>query len=261
MILSNTVGSHAQMDLIDMSSQEFAGYKWILRYHDHHSGFAHVGVLHTKTAKECGKELIKILSTAIVPEVLQSDNGGEFLGDCIRLINANFPGVHVVKGRARHPQSQGGVERGNAPFKEALQKWMQGNGKDWTVGVFMVNAAINQCTSRVKGEYSPYSIYYGQKLHSPCTFAMGETAKIADTEYGIQVAKKLLQKIKKMEPEPSISTDDLEDAMAQGDELFFKEEKMTDEEKQQSLFFAEREIDRLVARTLEHLGFEKKRIK
>ena len=33
---------------------------------------------------------------------------------------------------------------------------------------------------------------------------------------------------------------------------------MTDEEKQQSFFFAEREIDRLVARTLEHLGFEKK---
>ena len=99
MILSNTIGRHAQMDLIDMSSQEFAGYKWILHYHDHHSGFAHVGVLHMKTAKECGKELMKILSTAIVPEVLQSDNG-------VRLINANFPGAHVVKGRACHPQSK-----------------------------------------------------------------------------------------------------------------------------------------------------------
>ena len=68
---------------------------------------------------------------------------------------------------------------------------------------------------------------------------MGETVKIAETEYGIQVAKKLLQKKKKMELEPSISTNDLEDAMVQGDELFFKEEKMTNEEKQQSFFFAE----------------------
>jgi len=212
----------------------------------------------TKTAKECGKELMKILSTAINPEVLQLDNGGKFLGDCIRLINVNFPGVHVVKGHACHPQSQGGVERGNAPFKEALQKWMQGNGKDWTVGVFMVNAAINQHMSRVKGEYSPYSIYYGQKLRLPCTFTMGETAKIANTEYGIQVAKKLLQKIKKMELEPSISTDDLEDAMVQGDELFCKEEKMTTEEKQQTFFFVEQEIDHLVACTLEHLGSRKK---
>ena len=55
--------------------------------------------------------------------------------------------------------------------------------------------------------------------------------KIVKTEYGIQVAKKLLQKIKKMEPEPSISTNNLEDAMVQGDELFYKEEKMTNEEK------------------------------
>ena len=58
------------------------------------------------------------------------------------------------------------------------------------------NACEEEDTSRVKGEYSPYSIYYGQKLHLPCTFAMGETVKIAKTEYGIQVANKVLQKIK-----------------------------------------------------------------
>ena len=63
--------------------------------------------------------------------------------------------------------------------------------------------------------------------------------KIVKTEYGIQVAKKLLQKIKKMEPEPSISTEDLEDAMVKGGELFYKEEKMNDEEKQQAFFYAE----------------------
>ena len=79
MILSNTVGSCAQMDLINMSSQEFLGYKWILHYHNHHSGFAHVGIMTTKNAKGCGQELMKILSTAIIPEVLQSDNGREFL--------------------------------------------------------------------------------------------------------------------------------------------------------------------------------------
>jgi len=51
---------------------------------------------------------------------------------------------------------------------------------------------------KVKGEYSPYSFYYRQKLHPSYTFAMGETVKIAETEYGIQVAKKMLQNIKKM---------------------------------------------------------------
>ena len=42
-----------------------------------------------------------------------------------------------------------------------------------------------------------------------------------------------------MEPEPSISTEDLEDAMVKGGELFYKEEKMNDEEKQQAFFYAE----------------------
>jgi len=69
-----------------------------------------VDIMHLKTAKECGKELMKILSMAVIPEVLQSENGREFLGECIKLINTTFHGVNVVKGHARHPQSQGGVK-------------------------------------------------------------------------------------------------------------------------------------------------------
>jgi len=38
MILSETIGSRAQLDLIDMTSQEHNGYSWVLQYHDHHSG-------------------------------------------------------------------------------------------------------------------------------------------------------------------------------------------------------------------------------
>ena len=122
-----------------------------------------MGAMHTTTAKECGKELMMILSMVIVQEVLHFDNGGEFLGECVRLINDNFPGVHVVKGLARHPQSQGDVKCGNAPFKEASQKWMQVNGEDWT---FLVKAAISQHMLWVKGELSSCCIYYGQKLSS-----------------------------------------------------------------------------------------------
>ena len=67
------------------------------------------------------------MSTVVVLEILQSDNGAAFLGTCIKLINKHFPKVHVVKGRSQHPQSQGGIECGNTSFKEALEKWMQAN--------------------------------------------------------------------------------------------------------------------------------------
>ncbi len=75
--------------------------------------------------------LMRILSTAVLPEILQSDNGKEFLGYCIKMIKENYHTIKVVKGRLYHPASQGSVERGNATFKEAFDKWLNDddNGK------------------------------------------------------------------------------------------------------------------------------------
>jgi len=49
-----------------------------------------------------------------------------------------------VKGRAYHPQTQGMVERGQKPFKEALQKWMAKHGTNWMIGAYVLNHEINQ---------------------------------------------------------------------------------------------------------------------
>jgi hypothetical protein len=61
---------------------------------------------------------------AVMPEILQSDNGTEFLGECIVLLKKYYNNIQIVKGRPYHRQSQGAVERGNSPFKEALFKWI-----------------------------------------------------------------------------------------------------------------------------------------
>jgi hypothetical protein len=89
--------------------------------------------------------MVKILSVAVVPDILQSGNGGEFLGQCITYIKKYFPTVNIVKGRARKPSTQGSVEKGNGPFKIALENWMQENpNESWSrIGAFVVNASIN----------------------------------------------------------------------------------------------------------------------
>jgi hypothetical protein len=69
MIISNTIGKRAQMDLIDYRRHACLGYHWILRLVDHHSGFAHVAPL--KTAKQTRRALVHILSSACIPEILQ----------------------------------------------------------------------------------------------------------------------------------------------------------------------------------------------
>ncbi len=63
--------------------------------------------------------MAQILSTAVIPEVLQLDNGGEFLGEFVQMIRNHFDTIHIVKGKARKPSTQESVERSNAPLREA----------------------------------------------------------------------------------------------------------------------------------------------
>jgi hypothetical protein len=53
---------------------------------DHLSGFAHVAPLKTKKAAVVERAMIPIVPTSVVPEILQSDNGSEFLGKFIEYI-------------------------------------------------------------------------------------------------------------------------------------------------------------------------------
>lgn len=88
MILSLTIGSRAQMDLIDMTSQQDPdGYCWILRLVDHLSGFGAVRALKSKTSEEYAIAIIQILCSFPDFDILQSDNGGEFLGETVKILN------------------------------------------------------------------------------------------------------------------------------------------------------------------------------
>ncbi len=82
-ILSKQVGARAQVDLIDMQSQPdpVTDHKWILRYDDHLSAFSHVRCLKSKASAEVAQALIKIILSSIIPKILQSDNGSEYLGE------------------------------------------------------------------------------------------------------------------------------------------------------------------------------------
>jgi hypothetical protein len=68
MMISDSIGSRAQIDLVDMRRKVDKKYKWILHYVDNHSGFAHVACLKNKRAQTVGKEMSRILSTAVIPE-------------------------------------------------------------------------------------------------------------------------------------------------------------------------------------------------
>ncbi len=76
MLFSPTNGHRAQVDLVDMSSCETEeGYKWIVHYRDHQSGKSDVDATKMKTAAEIAPVVIRIMSSMLVPNILQLDNG------------------------------------------------------------------------------------------------------------------------------------------------------------------------------------------
>jgi hypothetical protein len=132
------------MDLVDFQRKPHKDYRWIQCYVDHHSGFAHVACLKRKMSLLVGRALAKIMST-VIPQLLQSDNGGEFLGKCLAYVKEYFKNTNIVEGRPRRPRTQDSVERGNAPFKKALHQWIIENPTEsWSqIVAYVVNKNIN----------------------------------------------------------------------------------------------------------------------
>ncbi len=55
----------------------YLGYRYILRVVDHLSNYGFVGKVKLRNSDEIGDELVRILSSSMIPDVLQLDNGRE----------------------------------------------------------------------------------------------------------------------------------------------------------------------------------------
>jgi transposase InsO family protein len=125
-----------QIDLFDMQTLEYEGYKWAMHYQDHTGKISVLSALKSKCAKEVAQTLVNdVFSVFGAPRILQSDNGREFVAKVIEELKILWPQMIIVHGRARHPQSQGSVERANGDVKKMLGLWMKdNNSKNWPLG-------------------------------------------------------------------------------------------------------------------------------
>ena len=74
--------------------------------------------------------------------MIQCDNGREFMGAVTTLLESQ--GILFVNGRARHPQSQGLVEKGNGTVKSIISSWeIQNKRTDWPNALEFAMCAIN----------------------------------------------------------------------------------------------------------------------
>jgi transposase InsO family protein len=80
------------------------------------------------------EDVAKVVQTWIMhpgpPHILQADNGTEFKGAFLILLQSH--GIKIINGRPRHPQSQGTIEQANGVLKEKIAAWKSDNeSRSW----------------------------------------------------------------------------------------------------------------------------------
>ncbi|CAF1429135.1 unnamed protein product [Rotaria sordida] len=170
-IISLGVMTRLQIDLIDMRTRPDkispdVIYSWILNCIDHFSKFSWAFPLKNKSTTEVGMKLRELFFVFGLPRLLHSDNGREFVSNVIMELKSLFPDMHFIRGRPRHPQSQGCIERANGVLCDALGKWMcTNNSSSWSNGLLPVVYGINTRKSDVT-KTTPYEVMFGQAPRS-----------------------------------------------------------------------------------------------
>lgn len=128
------------------------GYNWVLNFIDCHTKFLFLFPLFNKTGENVLNCLKKIFRHEGAPLIIQSDNGLEFnnklVKDYLKVLNIVFK-----RGRPRHPQNQGQVERAN----QTITRWIARNKthtpiKRWIDAhdeiIFAYNTSWHRATNR-----------------------------------------------------------------------------------------------------------------
>ncbi len=122
-ITTNKPWERIQIDCVDLRNyaNDNDGFGWIVNIIDCYSKYLYSFYYKNKSADNILKSLKNIFSLEGSPEILQSDNGKEFVNTTITdfLVSKN---VQFVRGRPRHPQNQGQVERVNQTLTRKIAK-------------------------------------------------------------------------------------------------------------------------------------------
>ena len=166
-IRSSDFASRGQIDLIDLQNTPEINrpYNFLMVYQDHLTKFVMLRPLRRKLAQEVVDNLLDVFCLLGPPHILQSDNGREFKNiNLATFIREQWPECKVIHGKARHPQSQGSVERVNKEIKKVLGSFMR-KSKDpcWVKYVNRTQYSINTSPHSTLEYKTPYRILFGRE--------------------------------------------------------------------------------------------------
>eukprot|EP00970_Alexandrium_tamarense_P011602 scaffold2552_cov172-Alexandrium_tamarense.AAC.1 len=173
--------ARGQIDLIDMQSTPDGEFRFILSYRCHGTKFCWLEPLRSKEKKSVAWALFCIFTVLGPPAILQADNGREFNGaacggkakqvdiddefvDGVIIELKHFwPNCNLVRGKARHSESNGGIERLHLSAETKIGNWMVQTGQThWSVGCKLTAWEMNTQMHLGIGGQLPYRMVFGQ---------------------------------------------------------------------------------------------------
>ena len=102
--------------------------------------------------------------------------------------------------------------------------------EDWVHWMHVVQCEVNNRPSRSRGYLTPYSLYFNQTNTLSYADSLGPVHKEAKTEYGLRLAKMVLDKVKELVPARVMSTDEVRYLIRTGDTLFVEVSQLVDDD-------------------------------
>ena len=147
------------IDLLGPLDRSSNGYYYVLVIVDAFSKFTTLLPLRTKTADEVGQMLVnRYISIFGCPKVLTSDRGLEFANSVIKTI-AELHGIKHILTAARHPSSNGQVERFNHTVCNMLRPIIKDQVRTWPEALPMVASCLNNSYCRAIEDTPHYVMF------------------------------------------------------------------------------------------------------
>jgi transposase InsO family protein len=167
-IISKRCLDRIYLDLMDFTSQPDGDYHWILQIKDHFSRYIWLFALKDKSSEEVARSVGFWMSWCGCPKRFYADNGTEFKGELIDLLQQRTPEIPIINGRPYHPQTQGSVEKANGIFKARLAALRAERGLPhaWSKLLPELQEVINITPNRMLPAHTtPFEVFFGRKPH------------------------------------------------------------------------------------------------
>lgn len=166
-IVASSIAERYQADLVDLRYYVEAndGYCWIVNILDVYSKYLMSVPLKSKSAADVKAGFEYLFLTFGEPKELQTDNGREFRNITLTQYLDHL-NVRRIYGRARHPQTNGQVERCNKTLKALLGNLTGHNGGSNARWIDFHSKAVstyNRTMHRAHGE-TPFRVFYNRAI-------------------------------------------------------------------------------------------------